>query len=120
MVKEFRWRRGRNLLWCVEDGGRGVCSSEVHQLVQKPVSAVQMQFTHAPRSPRAREIAGSVVHGGYVDIAAGIRTRDNAPTEESFFELLSEGLCGSTITLVEHLDCSTPYSWYTLVSQLQT
>ena len=29
-------------LWCVEDGGRGVCSSDVHQLVQNPISAAQM------------------------------------------------------------------------------
>ena len=28
MMKEFQWRRGRNVLWCVEDGGRGVCSSD--------------------------------------------------------------------------------------------
>ena len=63
MVKEFRWRRGRNFLWCVEDGGRGVCSSDVHRLVQKPVSAAQMQFTHAIRSSRARQIAGRVVCG---------------------------------------------------------
>ena len=33
-VEEFRWRRGRNVLWCVEDGGLGVCSSNVHRLVQ--------------------------------------------------------------------------------------
>ena len=47
MVKEFRWRRGRNFLWCVEDGGRGVCSLDVHRFVQKPVSPAQMQITHA-------------------------------------------------------------------------
>ena len=26
-------------LWCAGDGGRGVYSSDVHHLVQKPVSA---------------------------------------------------------------------------------
>ena len=51
------------LLWCVEDGGCGVCSSDVHHLVQNPVSAAQMQFTHATPSPRARQIEGRVVYG---------------------------------------------------------
>ena len=39
-----------NVLWCAGDGGRGVCPSDVHRLVQKPVSAGEMQFTHATRS----------------------------------------------------------------------
>ena len=42
MIKKARCRRGRNFKWCIEDGGRGVCSSDVHHLVQKPVSAAQM------------------------------------------------------------------------------
>ena len=42
MVKELRWCPGRKVLWCVEVGGRGVCSSDVHHLVQKPVSAAQL------------------------------------------------------------------------------
>ena len=54
VVKKSRWRRARNLSWCVEDGGCGVWSSDVHRLVQNPVSVAQMQFTHATRSPRAR------------------------------------------------------------------
>ena len=33
---------GQNVLWCAGDGGRGVCSSDVHHLAQKPVSAAQM------------------------------------------------------------------------------
>ena len=33
MVKEYPYRRSRNPMWCVEDGGRGVCSSDVHHLV---------------------------------------------------------------------------------------
>ena len=37
-------------------------------LVQKPVSAAQMQFTHATRNPRARQIAGRVVCWSKVDI----------------------------------------------------
>ena len=45
MVKELCWCPGPNLLWCVEDGRHGVCSSDVHHLVQKPVSATQIQFT---------------------------------------------------------------------------
>ena len=44
--------RSRNFKWCVEDGGRGVCSSDVHHLLQKPVSAAQMQFIDATRSIR--------------------------------------------------------------------
>ena len=39
---------GRNVLWCAGDGGRGVCSSDVHRLVQKPVSTAEMQFTLTP------------------------------------------------------------------------
>ena len=50
-----------NFLCCVEDGGRDVCSPGVHHLVQNIVSATQMQFTHATRSSRARQIAGRVV-----------------------------------------------------------
>ena len=70
--------------WCVEDGGCGVCSSDMHHLVQKPVSVAQMQFTHATRSPRARQLAGKVVCGSKVDIAVGVSTRDSAATEKSF------------------------------------
>ena len=33
---------GRNVLGCTGDGGRGVCSSDVHRLVQKPVSAAEI------------------------------------------------------------------------------
>ena len=47
---------GRNVLWCAGDGGRGVCSSDVHRLVQKPVSAGEMQFTHATRSPEVAKL----------------------------------------------------------------
>ena len=74
----------QNVLWCVEDGGRGVCSSDVHHLVQKPVSAAQMQFTHATQSPRARQVEGIVVCGNKVDIAAEISARDSAVLEKSF------------------------------------
>ena len=74
----------RNVLWCVEDGGRGVCSLDVHHLVQKPVSAAQMQFTYAIRSPRARQMTGRVVCGSKVDMAAGISARDSAAMEKSF------------------------------------
>ena len=90
----------------VEDGGHGVCLSDVHQLVQKPASAAQMQFTHATRSPRAQQIAGSAVCGSQVDIAVGISTRYCAATEKSFLSLVLEGLCGATASLVERLDCS--------------
>ena len=44
---ELHWSAGRNVLWCAGDGGRGVCSSDVLDLKQKPVSAAEMQFTHA-------------------------------------------------------------------------
>ena len=75
---------GRNVLWCVKDGGRGVCSSDVHYLVQKPVSAAKMQFNHATRSPRARQIEGRVVCGSKVDITAGVSAQDSAAMEKSF------------------------------------
>ena len=90
-----------NVLWCAKDGGRGVCSSDVHRLVQKPVSAAEMQFTHATRSPRASQIAGRVVCGSKVDIAAGVSGRDSVATEKSFLQLVFEVLCGVTATLVQ-------------------
>ena len=37
MVKESPCRRSRTFKWCVEVGGRGVSSSDVHHLAQKPV-----------------------------------------------------------------------------------
>ena len=63
MVKEFRWRHGRKCLRCVDDGGSGAFSTDVHRLVQKLISAAQIQFTYATRSSRARQIAGKVVCG---------------------------------------------------------
>ena len=118
IVNELHRCDGRNVLWWAEDGGRGVCSSDVHHLVQKPVSAAQMQFTHATRSLRAHQIAGRVVCGSYVDIAAGISTRDSVATEKSFLLLVLEGLCGATASLVQSLDCRTPHSCYTFAKQL--
>ena len=56
IVNELHRCDGRNGLWCAEDGGRGVCSSDVDHLVQKPVSAAQMQFTHATRSPELAKL----------------------------------------------------------------
>ena len=38
IANELNRRSGRNVLWCAGDGGRGVCSSDVHRLVHKPVS----------------------------------------------------------------------------------
>ena len=119
IVNELHRCDGRNGLWCAEDGGRGVCSSDVHHLVQKPVSVAQMQFTHATRSPRARQIASRVVCGSKVDIAAGISARDSVAMEKSFLELVFEVLCGATATLVQLLDCRPPHSLYTLASEPQ-
>ena len=82
IVKELYWCDGRNDLWCAEDGGRGVYLSDVHHLVQKPVSAAEMQFTPATRSPRARQIAGRVVCGSKVDIVAGSSARDSVTMEK--------------------------------------
>ena len=56
VAKELNRSCGRNVLWYAGDGGRGVCSSDVHRLVQKPVSAAEMQFTRATRSPRAGQM----------------------------------------------------------------
>ena len=92
---------GRNVLWCAGDGGRGVCSSDVHRLVQKPVSAAEMKLTQATRSPRASQIAGRVVCGSKVDIAAGVSARDSVAMEKSFLQLVFEVLCGATATLVQ-------------------
>ena len=110
---------GRNVLWCAGDGGRGVCSSDMHRLVQKPVSAGEMQFTHATRSPRGSQIAGRVICGSKVDIATGVSARDSVAVEKSFLQLLFEVLCDATATLVQLLDCRPPHSLYTLASEPQ-
>ena len=120
MVKKSSCRRSRSFKRCIEDGGRGVCSSDMHHLDQKPVSAAQMQFILATRIPRARQVAGRAVCGSDVGIAVGISIRDSAATEKSFLQLVIEGLCGATATLVQRLDCRTPHSWYTFVSQLRS
>ena len=87
----------------------------MHDLKQKPVSAAEMQFTHATRSPRASQIAGRVVCGSKVDIAAGISARDSVAIEKSFLQLIFEVLCGATAILVQLLDCRPPHSVYTLL-----
>ena len=120
IVNELHRYDGRNGLWCAEDGGRGVCSSDVHHLVQKPVSVAEMQFTHATRSPRARQIAGRVVCGSKVDIVAGISARDSAAMEKSFLQLVFEISCGATATLVQLLDCRPPHSLYTFANEPQS
>ena len=119
VVNEFHRCDGRNVLWCAEDGGRGVCSSDVHHLVQKPVPAAQMQFTHATRSPQARQIAGRVVYGSKVDIVAGNSARNSAAMEKSFLQLAFEVLCGATATLIKLLDCRPPHSLCTFASEPQ-
>ena len=118
-VNEVHRCDGQNGLWCAEDGGRGVCSSDVHPLVQKPVSATEMQFTHATRSPRARQNAGRVVFGSKVDNVAGSSARDGATMEKSFLQLVFEVLCDPTATLVQLLDCRPPHSLYTFASKPQ-
>ena len=111
---------GRNVLWCAGDGGRGVCSSDVHRLVQQPVSAGEIQLTHATRSPRASPIAGRVVCGSKVDIVAGISARDSVAMEKSFLQLVFEVLYDATATLLVQLpDCRPPHSLYTLASEPQ-
>ena len=110
---------GRNVLWCARDGGRGVCLSDVHRLVQKPVSSAEMQFTHATRSPRASQIAGRVLCGSKVDIAAGVSARDSVAMEESLLQLGCEVLCGATASLVQLHDCRPPHTLYTLASEPQ-
>ena len=119
IVNELHRSDGRNGLWCAEDGGRGFCSSDVHHLVQKPLSVSQMHFTHATRSPRARQTAGRVVCGSKVDIVAGISARDSAALEKSFLQLVFEVLCGATAILVQLLDCRPPHSLYTFSSEPQ-
>ena len=117
IVNELHRCDGRNGLWCAEDGGRGVCSSDVHHLVQKPVLAAEMQFIHATRNPRVRQTAGRVICGSKVDIVAGISARDSAAMEKSFLQLVFEVLCGATATLVQLLDCRPPHFLYTFASE---
>ena len=119
IANELNRSCGRNVLWCAGDGGRGVCSSDVHRLVQKPVSAAEMQFTHATRSPRASQIAGRVVCRSKVDIAAGVSARDSVAMKKSFLQLVFEVLCGATAILVQLPDCRSPHSLYTLASEPQ-
>ena len=117
--KGLHWCAGRNVLWCAGDGVRGVCSSDVQGLVQKPVSAAEMQFTHATRSPRANQIAGRVVCGSKVDTVAGISARDSVAMVKLFLQLVFEVLCGATATLVQLLDCRPLHSLYTIASEPQ-
>ena len=66
----------------VEGGGRERFWSGIKP---KPVSATQMHSTHTTRSPRARQIASSMVCRSYVDTSTGISTRNRATTEKSYF-----------------------------------
>ena len=69
----------------IEDGGRKRLWSGCEP---KSISADQIHSTHATQSPRARETASSIVSGSYVDMAAGISTRNRAPMERSSLLLL--------------------------------
>ena len=100
IANELHWCAGRNVLWCAGNGCCGVCSSDVHDLKQKSVSAAEMHFTHATRSPRASQIAGRVVCGSKVDIVARISARDSVAMEKSFLQLIFEVLCGATAILL--------------------
>ena len=119
IVNELHRCDGRNDLWCAEDGGRGVRSSDVHHLVQKPVPGVQMHLAHATRSPRARQIAGRAACRSKVDIVAGSSAWDSAAMEKSFLQVVFEVLCGATATLAQFLDCRPPHSLYTFASEPQ-
>ena len=110
---------GRNVLWFAGDGGRGFCSSDVHRLVQKPVSAAEMQFIHATRSPRASQITGRVVCGSKVDIAEGVSARDSVAMEKSFLQLVFEVLVRCNSNPSSTPDCRPPHSLYTLASEPQ-
>ena len=110
---------GRNVSWCAGDGGRGVCSSDVHRLVQKPVSAAEMQFTHATRSPRASQIEGRVVCGSKVDIAEVVSARDSVAVEKSFLQLVFEVLVRCNSNPSSTPDCRPPHLLYILASEPQ-
>ena len=47
---------GRNVLWCAGDGGRGDCSSDVHRLVQKPVSAGKCSSLKPHEAPELAQL----------------------------------------------------------------
>ena len=64
----------------VEDGGRERLWSGCEP---KPVSADQIHSTCGAQSPRAHETASSIVCGSWVDMAAGISTRNRATMEKS-------------------------------------
>ena len=42
IMKEFNWRRGRNNRVCVEDGGRGVRSSDAHPSLSQPLKCISL------------------------------------------------------------------------------
>ena len=110
---------GRNVLWCAGDGGRGVCSSDVHRLVQKPVSAAEMQVTHATRSPRASQIAGRVVCGSKVTLPKELAHGTVLRWRNRFFNWYLKSWCDATANLVQLPDCRPPHSLYTLASEPQ-
>ena len=56
IVNELHWCAGRNDLWCAGDGGRGVCSSDVHDLVQKPVSALKCSSLTPHEAPELAKL----------------------------------------------------------------
>ena len=85
----------------VEDGGRERLWSGFEP---KPVSADQMHSTHGAQSPRARKTARGIVCESWVDMAAGVGTRNRATMESSSLLLfIVESLCETTVTLYERL-----------------
>ena len=62
----------------------------------KPVSADQIHPTHGTQSPRAHETASSIVCESWVDMAAGISTRNRATMEKPSLFVEVESLCGAT------------------------
>ena len=117
IANELHWCAGRNVLWCAGDGGRGVCSSDVHDLIQKPVSAAEMQFSLTPHEAPELAKLQAESYVGVRYIVAGISARDSVAMEKSFLQLVFEVLCGATATLVQLLDCRPPHSLYTLASE---
>ena len=86
----------------------------------KPVSADQNHSTHGTQSPRAHETASSIVCGSWIDMAAGISTRNRATMEKPSLLLKLKACATQLVPLFERLDWKTPCLMHTLANQLRS
>ena len=102
----------------VEDGGRKRCLWS--RCEPKPVSADQIHSTHGTQSPRAHETARSIACESWVDMAAGLSTRNRATMENSSLLLNLKACAAQLFTLFERLNWKTRCLMHTLANQLRS